>query len=148
MAKVSDAAVAHRSVAERVPEAIRTRMPQEELRHRSEHVFRIEESAPSTGEARTALLAHARKVLRSLPVGEFIRRKKELHDIAMSLPAGGFDSPMQEMMRAGSELDKTNSYPAGLVTACENRLLGKAPSYPEADIDQILGIPPRQGVSK
>jgi hypothetical protein len=146
VASAAQVPAAHRSTAEMVPEKIRARMTSEELRHRAAYCHRIE-SGPQTGDAKRALFALSRKILRSIPIREYIESRAKFHQLAADAPSG-INSPAFEFRSAAAKLKADNAYPPGLEAACERRLLGKEPGYPEADVDQILGLPARDMRSK
>ena len=84
MASVAQVSAAHRSVAERVPAAIRQRLPAEELRYRASYAHRIESGSPQTGEARTAFLRLSRKILNSIPIREYIEQRARLRELTLA----------------------------------------------------------------
>jgi hypothetical protein len=118
-------------------------MAAEELRHRAAYAYHVESGAPVTGEAKTALMALSSKILRSIPVAEYIANRKRLLELAADAP-NGFDSPGHDYRRAAAEIKAANHYVPGLVDACDRRLVGKDPGYPEADINAILGVAPKR----
>jgi hypothetical protein len=137
MAKLTDAKPEHRGYAERIPEDIRERLPGEELRYRAEYAAHLHDTAPM-GEAGQAMMKHADRVLRSLPLAEFLQRRKELYELAE-----GTNDPQthHELIAAVTALGKANRYPAGLQEAGEKVLGGLACNYADADIDLIMGRP-------
>jgi hypothetical protein len=137
MAKISDIPAEHRSVASRMKHL--ETMPAEEARHRAAHVARLEEKTPLTGEGRALMQAHSSRILRSLPVAEYLAKLKHYHETANAMPGGGIDSPAHELRAAAAKLRGENQFPPGLVSACEERLLGKSPEY-DCDLDAVLGI--------
>jgi len=137
MANLEDIREDHRSVASRMKHL--ETMPAEEARHRAAHVARLEEKAPLTGEGRDLMRAHASRMLRSLPVGEYLAKLKHYHETANAMPGGSIDSPAHELRAAAAKLRGDNQYPPGLVNACEERLLGKSPEY-DCDLDAVLDI--------
>src|ERR1700691_1361673 len=131
MAKVTDAKPEHRSYAERVPEDIRERLTGEELKHRAEYAAHLHDTAPQ-GEAGQAMMKHADRVLRSIPLAEYLQRREELYELADSTNDPQTHS---EILGAIPKLDKANVYPAGLQDAAENVFRGLAGNYPDADVD-------------
>jgi len=138
MARISDVKREHRQLAMRIPGDIRQRMPAEELRHRLKHVERIQENAPH-GRAGTALRHRANRMLRAIPLREYLERKRQLNELIGDAP-GGIDSPAEEYRALSARLDEDNVYPESLKTAADRRLTGASVPYPDADLDAILGL--------
>lgn len=133
MAKVTDAKPEHRSYAARVPEDIRDRLTGEELKHRCEYAARIYDTAPQTQDGR-GMMRHADKILRSLPLAEFLEQKEYWYKIAGGLEGSAAD----DAYGVATNLRTDNAYPAGMREAAESRLHGLAAGYPDADLDVIL----------
>jgi hypothetical protein len=142
MAKITDVPSGNaRSHAERVPEDIRDRLTGEELRHRSEYVAHLHETAPLTGEAGRAITKHADRILRSLPLAEFLDQKEHWYEIADGLQGSAAD----DVYGAITKLRRDNVYPAGMQEAAESKRHGLAAGYLDADLDVILGRKDEQG---
>ena len=137
MAKLTDAKPEHRGYAERIPEDIRERLPGEELRYRAEYAAHLHDTAPM-GEAGQAMMKHADRVLRSLPLAEFLQRRKELYELAEST---NDPHTHHELIAAVTALGKANCYPAGLQEAGESIFRGLGCNFSDADIDLIMGYP-------
>jgi hypothetical protein len=136
MAKPTSVPAEHRSHAERVPEDIRDRLTDEELIHRSQYAAHLYDTAPH-GEAGRAMMRHADRILRALPLAELIERRKELYEAADSMRNA---SDASDIHRAIAKLDKDNVYPSGMREAGEKIVHnGLAANYPDADLHAILG---------
>jgi hypothetical protein len=123
MARVEDVPVHHRKHAAKVPASMLKRLSAAELRYRCAHVAALTDRANSlpVPESRLALHEHARKILRSDPVAEYVEEHKRRNELLRGAPGHLFHT-YQEMM-----LDHRDSHehPPGLVAATEKHLLGQ-----------------------
>jgi hypothetical protein len=134
VAKVTDAPVDHWKHAEAIPADILGRLSRAELRARcayaAEH-YRIAETA-EPGHA-GSLRAHARQVLGSIPVVDYIREQQRLNGRRRE-SAGRFE--LGDVYLQLRSLKGSNAFPPGLIAAVEAALLGR-PSTTEAG--EIVG---------
>jgi hypothetical protein len=125
MARTADVVEHLRRHAEIVPDDILARLSRAELRARCEAAEEHHMTSKRTGDPEHAryLLAHARKVLRSQPVVEYI---EELRRLA-SLTNDASDRDVKRTYRdARVEHEQANAFPPGLVLAVDRAILGQA----------------------
>jgi hypothetical protein len=131
MASVSSLPAHLKSTGARIDDKLRDRLSAAELRARSEYAALLYDKADAQGqppEHTRYLQAEARKVLRSLPVLEFV---KEMHDLSILIgqsPAAiqGDGYSIAGLHRARrSQLKDANEYPPGLADAVDAAILGR-----------------------
>jgi|ERR1035438_309364 hypothetical protein len=103
-----------------------------ERRQRQRHIDELNRhAAAAPAEHSRYLTARAAKVARSMPVRQFVERRRELKQKANAAPstiewADGKATSVAGSYRAmASALEAENAYQPGLVEAVEERLLGK-----------------------
>jgi hypothetical protein len=138
MAKVTDAPAEHRRHANSVPADILNRLSADELRVRCAHMFDLHQAADTAPAFHARyLVAHARKVGRSMPVVHYITEKARLSRLAASADRQIHWGPDGPWSLAGSyegvrrELADEHAYPDGLEAAVDAAMLGRT-STPEA----------------
>jgi hypothetical protein len=104
----------------------------EERRQRQRHIDELKRhAAAAPAEHSRYLTATAAKVARSMPVRDFVERRRELRQKANAASStvewdnGKATSVAGSFRAMVSALEAGNAYEPGLVEAVENRLLGK-----------------------
>lgn len=129
--------------ARRVPEKIAERLTDEEMRHRCEYAWNLEQRTPGSGEARNLMLNHATAILRALPVREAVEHYNDLHHLASRMPNSGLDSPAADLRSAAAQIKEDNKYPPDLWNCAVKRLNGVSNVYYDgADLNAILDLTP------
>jgi hypothetical protein len=127
VAKITDAPADHWRHAEKIPGDILARLSRAELRARCAEMARLHQVAETAqAEHYRYLHARARQVARSLPVGEYIYRKREL---AHRISGAGWELA-RVYREAARQLKEDNRYPDGLEGAVDEAFLGR-PTTPE-----------------
>ena len=133
MANTTDVPADLRRHADVIPGDIRARLSRTELRARCAEMARLHKVAENS-QADHARYLHARalKVARSIPVGDFIERRRELaHRIS------GADWELKRVYReTDRKLREDNRYPDGLEGAVDEAFLGRASTGDAAEIVQ------------
>jgi hypothetical protein len=126
---VTDAPADHWRYAEAIPADILDRLSKAELRARCAYAAEHDRIA-ETGQPERAgyLWAHARQVLGSIPVVDYIREQRRLNRLRRE-SAG--NAELGHICLQLRNLKARNAFPPGLIAAVDAALLGR-PSTPEA----------------
>jgi hypothetical protein len=131
MASITSLPARLRSTGARIDEKLRQRLSPAELRARSDYAALLYEKADAQGqmpEHTRYLQAEARKILRSLPVLEYVGETRDLSLLVSQSPTAIQPDrhSIAGLHRARrSQLRDANAYPPGLVDAVDSAILGQ-----------------------
>jgi hypothetical protein len=125
MAQITDVGPDLQRYAKTIPAGLLGRLAAAELQVRCAYANQLNEAATAQAlpEQSRYLFGHARLVLKSLPVAEYVRRARELEDLAGNAPrtlqrddSGNVSSIAGAYEAMRRDLADKNAYPAGLAS--------------------------------